>query len=56
VDLFGLLDWPAVLDVLDDANPTELIRRVRAVEAADPTCIRWTRNKRSDDATIAYAT
>lgn len=54
VDLFGLLDWPAVLDVLDDAGPTELIRRVRAIEAADPTCMRWARNKRSDDATAAY--
>jgi hypothetical protein len=55
VDLFGLLDWPAVLDVLDDDGPTELIRRVRAIEAADPTCTRWARNKSSDDATAAYA-
>lgn len=53
---FGLLDWPAVLDVLDDAGPTELIRRVRAIEAADPTCTRWARNKGSDDATVVYAT
>lgn len=36
------------------ADPTELIRRVRAIEAADPTCARWPRNKTSDDATAAY--
>lgn len=55
VDPFALLDWPAVLDLLDKAGPTELIRRVRAIEAADPTCTRWPRNKTSDDATAAYA-
>jgi hypothetical protein len=55
VALFGLLDWPAVLEVLDHDGPTELIRRVRAIEAADPSCTRWARNKRSDDATVVYA-
>lgn len=55
VSLFELLDWSGVLDVLDNAGPTELIRRVRAIEAADPRCTRWHRNKASDDATAVYA-
>ncbi|SDZ43478.1 Protein phosphatase 2C [Micromonospora pattaloongensis] len=55
VNLFELLNWPGVLDVLDQHGPTELIRRVRAVESAGPTCMRWARNKSSDDATAVYA-
>lgn len=55
VVLFGLLDWPDVLDVLEQSGPTELIRRVRAIEGADPSCMKWARNKRSDDATAVYA-
>jgi len=55
VALFGLLDWPNVLDVLEQNGPTELIGRVRAIEAADPSCMKWARNKRSDDATAVYA-
>ncbi|MGC4806153.1 hypothetical protein [Micromonospora sp. DT233] len=45
-----------VLDVLEQGGPTELISGVRAIEAADPSCMRWARNKRSDDATAVYAT
>ncbi|MFI6244097.1 hypothetical protein ACIBEF_29950 [Micromonospora sp. NPDC050795] len=55
VALFGLLDWPDVLDVLVEDGPTKLISQVRAIEAADPSCMRWARNKRSDDATAVYA-
>lgn len=55
VALFGLLNWPEVLDLLEQHGPTELIRRVRAIEAADPSCMRWARNKSSDDATVVYA-
>jgi len=51
---FGLLDWPGVLDVLASYGPDELIRRVRAAEAEDPTGTRWPRNKRGDDATVVY--
>ncbi|MEV7228662.1 hypothetical protein AB0M79_16805 [Polymorphospora sp. NPDC051019] len=51
---FGLLDWPAVFDVLDSHGPAELIRRVRAAEATDPSCLRWPRNKHGDDATVVY--
>ncbi|MET8094443.1 hypothetical protein [Micromonospora sp. NPDC005220] len=55
VALFGLLDWPDVLDVLAHDGPTELISRVRAIKAVDPSCMKWARNKRSDDATAVYA-
>lgn len=55
VRLFELLDWPGLLDLLDKSGPVEVIRRVRAIEAADPEGRRWPRNKRSDDATVVYA-
>jgi hypothetical protein len=55
VQTFDLLDWPSVLDLLDQRGPGEVIRRVRAVESADPDGARWPRNKRHDDATIAFA-
>lgn len=55
VALFELTDWVGLLDVLDAAGPDEVVRRVRAVEAADPEGRKWPRNKRSDDATIVYA-
>ncbi|MBM0256179.1 hypothetical protein [Micromonospora sp. 4G55] len=47
--MFGLLD------VLDEHSPTELIRRVRAIEAADANGTKWPRNKGSDDADSVYA-
>ena len=54
VDLFGLATWSDVLTLLDDGGPEELVRRVRAAEAADPQGRRWPRTKRSDDATAIY--
>lgn len=51
---FGLLDWEGVLKLIDEQSPTELVKRVRAIEAADPTGERWPRNKSSDDATVVY--
>ncbi len=55
VAMFNLLDWPELLDLLSKTGPDEVVRRIRAVEAADPDGHRWPRNKRSDDATIVYA-
>lgn len=55
VTVFELLNWAEVLNILDDAGPTELIHRVRAIEAADPTGTRWPRNKNSDDATAVFS-
>lgn len=52
---FGLLTWPAVLDLLEKNGPCALIRRVRSAEESDPVGKRWARNKRSDDATTVFA-
>jgi len=46
-----LLDWQQTFDLLGRTRPTELIRRVRGAESADPDGTRWPRNKTSDDAT-----
>ena len=51
VDPFGLGDWQGLLTILAAAGPGELIRQVRAAETADPTGLRWPRNKIHDDAT-----
>jgi hypothetical protein len=51
VDLFGLLDWRGLLDLLSDRGPGELIRRVRRAECADGDRRRHPRTKRHDDAT-----
>jgi hypothetical protein len=53
-DVFGLATWTELLTLLDESGPAELLRRVRAAEAADPQGQRWPRTKRSDDATAIY--
>jgi hypothetical protein len=53
VDQFGLLDWRGLLDLLTDAGPTELIRRIRAAELDDRDGHARPRYKRHDDATVA---
>jgi hypothetical protein len=53
-DLYYLLAWPAVIDVVRDQGPAELIRQVRAAEDDDRDCQRWPREKPKDDATIVY--
>jgi hypothetical protein len=53
-DLYHVLTWPAVIDVIRDHGPAELIRQVRATEASDPDGGRWPRAKLSDDATALY--
>ena len=55
VQLFGLLSWKELLNLLSEAGPDEAVRRIRSLEAADPLGNRWPRNKRSDDATIVFA-
>lgn len=54
VDSYGLLDWPGLLDVLEQQGPAELIRRVREFERADGTGAARPRYKRHDDATAAF--
>ncbi len=51
-DQYGLLGWPAVLAVIREHGPAELIRRVRAAEDSDLDRSRWPRSKARDDATV----
>jgi len=53
VDIFGELSWQELLDVAETDGPKAVLRRVRASEQSDPDGVRWPRNKRSDDATLA---
>ncbi|WP_433302296.1 protein phosphatase 2C domain-containing protein [Actinoplanes sp. CA-030573] len=53
---FALITWGDVLRILDTDGPAELISQVRKIESSDPEAERWRRSKRSDDATVAYAT
>lgn len=53
-DLYYLLAWPAVIDVVRDQGPGELIRQVRAAEEHDRDGERWPRDKPKDDATVVY--
>lgn len=55
VELFGALDWRQGLSLLSSQGPTELIRRVRAIELDDVVGEEFPRNKASDDATVVYA-
>ncbi|MGW3662702.1 integrase [Streptomyces sp. NPDC005141] len=54
VDSFELMTWEGVLSLLGSSGPDELIRRVRASEAADPAGRRWPRGKSRDDATVLH--
>jgi Protein phosphatase 2C len=53
-DQYDLLSWSAMLAVIRDDGPAQLIRQVRAAEDSDPGCTRWPRSKARDDATIIY--
>jgi hypothetical protein len=51
-DLFGLVSWAELTGIVSRDGPEELIRQVRAAEAADPDARRWKRGKPVDDATV----
>jgi hypothetical protein len=53
-DLYYVLAWPAVIEVVRDQGPAALIRQVRAAEDTDPNCKLWPRDKARDDATVVY--
>jgi len=53
-DLFYLLDWPGIMEVIRGQGPAALIARVRGAEDDDPGCARWPRYKDRDDATALY--
>jgi hypothetical protein len=54
VELYSVVDWTELLDLLQQHGPRHAISRVREVEDTDPTGHRWPRYKRSDDATVAF--
>ncbi|WP_328480747.1 protein phosphatase 2C domain-containing protein [Streptomyces sp. NBC_00377] len=54
VDCFGVDTWQETLDVLTSSGPSELLRRVRELEAGDPEGRRWPRGKSHDDATALH--
>jgi hypothetical protein len=53
-DLYHLVAWPDLIQVVRDHGPAALIRQVRAAEEADPGRERWPRDKPRDDATVVY--
>ena len=53
-DLYHQLGWPAMIDIIREHGPAELIRQVRAAEDTDPDRARWPRYKGRDDATVVY--
>jgi hypothetical protein len=53
-DLYHVLSWPAVMDVIRVDGPGELIGQVRAAEDSDPGGRIWPRGKLRDDVTIVY--
>jgi hypothetical protein len=53
-DLYHLLAWPALIQLVRDQGPAALIRQVREAEDADPGCELWPRDKPRDDATLVY--
>jgi hypothetical protein len=57
VDRFHLMDWHALLDLLDTDGPEELISRTREAEFAEPDGKHTgRRGKKHDDATAVLAT
>jgi hypothetical protein len=54
-DLFGVMAWPRVFDLLDREGPSSLIMQTREAESSDPNGRRWPRSKRHDDAAPSYA-
>jgi hypothetical protein len=54
VTMFGLMTWAELMTEIGEHGPDNLLRQLRRAEAADPLGVRWPRNKRSDDASIAY--
>jgi hypothetical protein len=47
--------WPAVLDVVLNRGPNDLLRLIHETEASDPDGTRWVRTKTHDDKAVAVA-
>ncbi len=51
---FAVVSWPALLRIVAEYGPAEVIRRTRALELTDPGVPHRPGGKPHDDATIAY--
>jgi hypothetical protein len=59
VDVFGVVDWPGALDLIEHQGLDAYVARTRAVEKADvarPSGSRVNRGKSHDDATLVFLT
>lgn len=56
VDVFGDLSWEGAFELARRQGPGALVERVRGLEAADPSCLRYPRGKVRDDATALWWT
>jgi hypothetical protein len=54
VTMFRALDWQEILRLISREGPAGAVRLTRQIEDSDPEGRKWPRNKRSDDATVAY--
>lgn len=54
VEVFGDLSWEGSFDLVRRQGPGALVERVRALEAADPSCRRYPRGKVRDDSTVLW--
>jgi len=54
VETYRATDWTGLLDLCASAGPAGAIEEVRKLERADPDGERWPRDKRHDDATVAF--
>jgi hypothetical protein len=54
VETYGIADWSATMDLLEQHGPGELLAQVREAESTDPLGSKWPRYKRNDDATVAF--
>jgi hypothetical protein len=54
IDLYRLLCWPEVMDVIRGEGPAALIGQVRSAERDDADGSRWPRAKDSDDVTVLW--
>ncbi len=52
--LFGMGDWAALFGVLRQSGARDLVKQVRAAEAADHDCVEFRRTKTHDDASIVF--
>ncbi|MGW8436671.1 protein phosphatase 2C domain-containing protein [Nocardiopsis sp. NPDC055551] len=54
VEVFGDLSWSGIFELAREQGPAALLKRVRSLEGADPSGLRFPRGKVRDDATALW--